>query len=139
MATKPFKILCICLTAAFFTAAGAVGAFAGDAENIEIVTVNTNEIMQNHPAFKKAQQTLRGEAQQMQQQMQEKGKQEQRAAQQQLQQRSRELQQNAMDKVRADIQKIAKEKGYEYVMDQNALIAGGKDVTDEILKEIKSD
>ncbi|MCF8036118.1 MAG: OmpH family outer membrane protein [Desulfobacteraceae bacterium] len=139
MATKPSKILCICLTAAFFTVAGAVGAFAGDAENIEIVTVNTNEIMQSHPAFKKAQQTLRGEAQKMQQQMQEKGKQQQRAAQQQLQQRSRELQQNAMDEVRADIQKIAKEKGYEYVMDQNALISGGKDVTDEILEEIKTD
>lgn len=139
MAERPFKILCICLAAAFFTLAGTIGAFAGDAENMEIVTVNTNEIMQNHPAFKKAQQTLRGEAQQMQQQMQEKGRQEQQAAQQQLQQRSQELQQNAMDEVRADIQKIAKEKGYNYVMDQNALISGGKDVTDEILEEIKTD
>ncbi|MFP3980349.1 MAG: OmpH family outer membrane protein [Desulfobacterales bacterium] len=139
MAAKPFKILCICLAATFFTMAGAAGAFAGDAENIGIVTVDTNEIMQNHPAFKKAQQTLQGEAQKMQQQMEDKGQEQQQAAQQQLQQKSQELQQNAMDEVRADIQEIAKEKGYDYVMDTNALISGGKDVTDEILEEIKTD
>lgn len=139
MAAKPFKVLCICLTAAFFTMAGAVGAFAGDAENIGIVTVDTNEIMQQHPAFKEAQQTLQSEAQKMQQQMKEQGQQQQQAAQQQLQQKSRKLQQNAMDEVRADIQKIADEKGYDYVMDKNALISGGKDVTDEILEEIQED
>ncbi|MCF8024713.1 MAG: OmpH family outer membrane protein [Desulfobacteraceae bacterium] len=137
MTAKPFKIICVCLAAAFFTVAATAGAFAGDAENIEIVTVDINRIMQQHPAFKKAQQTLQSEAQQMRQQMKEKGRQQQQAVQQQLQQRSRELQQNAMDEVRADIQKIAEEKGYEYVMDKNALISGGKEVTGEVLEEIE--
>ncbi len=41
-----------------------------------------------------------------------------------------------MEKIREDIQKIAKQKGYKYVMDSNALLAGGEDVTEEILQAI---
>jgi len=55
---------------------------------------------------------------------------------QQFQQRSRELQAQAVEKIREDIQKIAKQKGYKYVMDSNALLAGGEDVTEEILQAI---
>lgn len=140
MTVKKFKILGFCLIAACLTMATTSTASAGDAENLKIVTVNTNQIVKNHPAFINAQQTLQGEAQEMRQEMQGKEKQEQRAAQQQmqqkLQQRSRELQQDALEKVRQDIQEIADENGWDYVMDANVLLAGGEDVTEEVMKEI---
>jgi outer membrane protein len=136
MVAKTFKCFGFCLVAAFFTMAGVTGVSAGDAENDKIVTVNTSQIIQKHPAFLEIQQTLQGEAQQIQQQMEGKSQQERQAAQQQFQQRAQKLQKDALDKVREDIQKIADDKGYQYVMDANVVLAGGKDVTEEILKEI---
>jgi Skp family chaperone for outer membrane proteins len=136
MVAKTFKCFGFCLVAAFFTMAGVAGVSAGDAENDKIVTVNTNQIIQKHPAFLEARQTLQREAQQIQQQMEGKSQQEKQAAQQQFQQRAQKLQKDALDKVRKDIQKIAADKGYQYVMDANVVLAGGKDVTEEILKEI---
>ncbi|MFW6081620.1 MAG: OmpH family outer membrane protein [Desulfosalsimonas sp.] len=136
MAARTLKSLCFCLVAALFTFAAASGVSAQDGEISGIVTVDTNEIMQKHPAFMEAQQTLQNEAQQMQQQMQEGSQQEQQAAQQQMQQRSQQLQQEALDKVRKDIQKVAEEKGYDYVMDTNALLSGGTNVTDEVIEAI---
>jgi outer membrane protein len=135
---KNFKILCFCLAAVFFMAAGATGVCAGDDNKMEIVSINTNRILEKHPAFKEAQQTFHGEMQEMEKQLQEMGREEQQMAQQmmqqQLQQRGQELQQNAVDAVRKDIAKIAGEKGYHYVIDANALIVGGKDVTEEIME-----
>ncbi|MFP4158150.1 MAG: OmpH family outer membrane protein [Desulfobacterales bacterium] len=139
MKAKAIKTLCFCLAAALFTFAAAAGVNAQDEEISGIVTVDTNEIMEKHPAFMEAQQTMQKESQQMQQQMKEGGQQEQQAAQQQMQQRSQELQQEALEEVRKDIQEVADEKGYDYVMDTNALMAGGKDVTDEIIEAIGVD
>jgi len=130
------KGLSFCLAAAFLTMVGISGVCAGDVKIDKIVTVNTKQIIRQHPAFIKAQQTLQREAQQIRQQMKGKGQQEQQAAQQQLQQRARELREEALNEVRKDIQKIADDKGYKYVMDANVLLAGGEDVTDEIMQEI---
>lgn len=135
---KNFKILCFCLAAVFFMAVGATGISAADEGKMEIVSINTNRILEKHPAFKEAQKTFQGEMQEMEQQLQGMGQEEQMMAQQmmqqQLQQRGQELQQNAVDAVRKDIAKIAGEKGYQYVIDANALIVGGKDVTEEIME-----
>ncbi|MFO7929933.1 MAG: OmpH family outer membrane protein [Thermodesulfobacteriota bacterium] len=139
MTARTLKALCFCLAAALFTFAAAAGVHAQDGEISGIVTVDTNEIMEKHPAFMEAQQTLQNEAQQMQQQMQEGSQEEQQSAQQQMQQRSQQLQQEALEEVRQDIQKVADEKGYDYVMDTNALLAGGTDVTDEVIEAIGSD
>ncbi|MFP4193830.1 MAG: OmpH family outer membrane protein [Desulfosalsimonas sp.] len=137
MTGKKFKILGFCLIAALLTMAAAATA---SAEKLEIVTVDANQIMQNHPAFTEAQQTLQSEVQEMRKDMEGKNEQEQQQQQQQMQQqmqqRSQKLQQEAMEKVKQDIQKIADEKGYDYVMDANSLLAGGKDVTDEIMEEL---
>ncbi|MFO8112334.1 MAG: OmpH family outer membrane protein [Desulfosalsimonadaceae bacterium] len=133
-----FKILCLCLAAVFFSAFCAVGAMAGDAEKVEIVSVDTNRILEKHPAFREAQDTFRGEMQEMEEQLEGMGQEEQQMAQQmmqqQLQQRGQELQQVAVDEVRKDIARIAKEKGYTYVVDVNALIAGGKEITEEVME-----
>ncbi len=133
-----FKILCVCLAAVFLTAAGTGVVFAGDAKKVEIVSVDTNKILEKHPAFRKAQETFQGEMQEMEQQLEGMGQEEQQMAQQmmqqQLQQRGQELQQGAVDEVRKDIARIADEKGYTYVVDVNALIAGGKDITEEVME-----
>ena len=137
MTPRTIKILFVSLLAAFFTVLTTAGV---SAENLNIVSVDTARIMERHPAFVEAQQTFQGEMQQMQQQLQGMGEEEQMMAQQmmqqQLQQRGQELQQDAMDKVRDDIATIAGEKGYEYVVDSNALLVGGKDITEEVMAEI---
>jgi len=76
MVAKTFKCFGFCLVAAFFTMAGVAGVSAGDAENDKIVTVNTNQIIQKHPVFLEARQTLQREAQQIQEQMEGKSQQE---------------------------------------------------------------
>ncbi|MFW6236998.1 MAG: OmpH family outer membrane protein [Desulfosudaceae bacterium] len=135
MSTQIRKIFGFGLILALVALAGSNGVWAEDAD-IDIVTVDINEIMTQHPALEEAQQTLQREAQQMQGQLEgqgEQGEQEQQMAQQQLQQRSTELQMEALDKVKTEIRKIAAEKGYTYVMEKNALLAGGRDVTDEVI------
>ncbi len=126
------SIAAVCLIAATAT--------TGAAESVQIVSIDTNRILQQHPAFQEAQQAFQGEMQQLEQQLQEMGEEEQMMAQQmmqqQLQQRGQELQMEAMDKVRDDIRRIAEEKGYSYVVDTNALIVGGKDITDEVMEEM---
>ena len=134
------KILCFVLAAAFFSMGWAAGVCAGDAETVEIVSVDTNRILEKHPAFLSAQQTFQGEMRQMEQQLQGMGQEEQMMAQQmmqqQLQQRGQQLQQEALDAVRKDIARIAEEQGYTYVVDVNALIAGGKEITEEVMAEM---
>ncbi|MFW6147692.1 MAG: OmpH family outer membrane protein [Thermodesulfobacteriota bacterium] len=136
MVAKTFKCFGFCLVAVFCTLAWVAGVSADDAKNDKIVTVNTKQIIQKHPAFIEAQQTLQREAQQFQQQMEGKKQQERQAAQEQFQQRAQKLQKDALDEVRKDIQKIADDKGYKYVMDENVVLAGAKDVTEEILEDI---
>lgn len=136
MTTKTCKIFGIWIITVLFAMAGPAVLFAGDAVKEPIVTVNINQIMEKHPAFNEARQTLEREAQQLKEQVEGKSQQEQQGAQQQFQQRSQELQAEAVETVREDIQKVANQKGYKYVMDSNALLAGGEDVTEEILQAI---
>ncbi|MFP4039919.1 MAG: OmpH family outer membrane protein [Desulfosudaceae bacterium] len=137
MGVKTFKFFGCCLMTAIFTIAGIAGITEADAGDLNIVTVDTNEIVSQHPALVEAQQTLQGEAQKMQQEIEGKGQEQQQVAQQQLQERSQELQLEAVEKAKKDIREIAAEKGYEYVMDTNALLVGGEDVTEEVLAEME--
>ena len=137
MIPKTFKVLFLCLLAAVFSMAGTTAGFAADSADVQIVSVDLNRIMQIHPAFQDARQQLQGEAQQMQQKMQDMDETEQRAAQEKFQQRGQELQTEVMDKVKEDVQKVADEMGYDYVVDSNALIAGGKDVTDDVIEKLE--
>ena len=136
-----FKILWVCLVVAVFGISATGGVFAEERENMEIVAIDTNRILENHPAFIRAQQIFQGEIQQMEEQLQEMGEEErmlaQQMMQQQLQQRGQELQMEALDEVREDIAKVAGEKGYTYVVDANALIVGGVDVTEEVMEALE--
>ncbi len=85
-------------------------------------------------------QKLQSEQQKMQQKLKfmddNKAQMMQQQAQQKLQQMQAELQQEAMTAMRDDVKDLASEKGYDYVLDQNVLLAGGEDVTEELLEFI---
>ncbi|MBM9605578.1 OmpH family outer membrane protein [Desulfopila inferna] len=118
---------------------GQVAAEKNDPKNI--VFVDIGKIIEVHPAFLKAQEEFGTEIQGMQEELQGMAEEEQMMAQQQMQQqmqqRGEQLQEEALKEMKKDLQKIADEKGYDYIFDANSLIVGGRDVTDEILEALK--
>ncbi|MCM8830123.1 MAG: OmpH family outer membrane protein [Candidatus Omnitrophica bacterium] len=108
---------------------------------LSIASVDMEKIVNVHPAMQEAITTFQRELSDMQKQL-DKMKEEEKIRQQQKMQQeisqiAMRLQDEAMDKVKKDIEKIAKRKGYTYVMDKNAIFVGGKDITDEILTVLK--
>ena len=134
---SPIRMLFIGFVAVIIMTAG-ITAVNAEEEAMDIVAIDTARILELHPAFMDAQQTFQNEMQEMEHQLREMGEEEQMMAQQimqqQLQARGQELQQQAMSEVRDDIQKVAEEKGYKYVVDANALLVGGKDITEEVIE-----
>ncbi len=117
-------------------AAGMVATVCNAAE-IKIVSVDTNRVFESHPAFKEAMEKFQTQLQDMKKKIDEaeEGSKEmvQQVMQQQMQQLGMQLQEEAFEKMRADVTKLAKEKKYDYVVDNNVLIVGGKDITEEVL------
>ena len=108
--------------------------------NLRIAVIDTQEVMQAHPAFQEAMQEYQREMQQLQQQL-EGADEEQRAmmqqmVQQQMQQKGAELQERAFEALQEDVREFADEENYDYVMDANVLLAGGTDVTDKMMEKI---
>lgn len=102
-----------------------------------IASVDMDRIVSSHPAMQEAIIIFQKEISDRQRQlnkMNNKEKQEnQQKMQQEISQIAMRLQKEAMDKIIKDIEKIANKKGYRVVMDKNAVITGGKDITDEVL------
>lgn len=122
-------LLCLFIAGSF--------AAAGSAAEIKIVSIDTQRVFGEHPAFKEAMGKFQAQIQEMQKKIEEMDEESKGAAQQmmqhQMQQLGMQLQEEAFGKMKADVQKIAKKKGYDYVVDVNMLIVGGKDVTEEVL------
>ncbi len=114
------------------------GCFAGtgDAADIKIVSIDTQKVFSEHPAFQEAMGKFQAQIQEMQKKIEEMKEEDrgpaQQMFQQQMQQLGMQLQEEAFNKMKADVQKFAKKKGYTYVVDSNMLIVGGKDVTEEV-------
>lgn len=110
-------------------------------KSTRIVSADVDRIMGEHPAFKQAMAKFQSEINSMKEKLdkmegQAKAK-EQQQMQLKIQQIAMELQEEAAAKVTEDIQRIAKSKGYDYVLDSKSLVAGGKDITGEILSALK--
>jgi Skp family chaperone for outer membrane proteins len=127
--------------------AAVIGLFltAGNAnaEEIKIVSIKTGEVLQSHPAFREAVGKYQAKQQEMQKKLSEAKEEErtmlQTQAQQELQQIGMQLQKEATDKMTKDVQNLAKENGYDYVVDADMLIVGtGPDVPDITGQVIKS-
>ena len=138
MTSKTFKIFGYFLASAVLAMAGSGLVLAENNKVEKIVTISAAEVIENHPAFIKVQQTLQNEIEEIQKQMEGMTEEELQSTQIQFQMRSQELQEEAIDTVLEDIQKAAETKGYKYVMDENAILAGGEDVTKEIMEMINS-
>ncbi len=112
-------------------------AGAGDAAEIKIVSIDTQRVFAEHPAFHEAMAKFQTQMQDIQKKIEEMKEEEKATAQQiyqyQMQQLGMQLQEEAFSKMKADVQKFAKKKRYTYVVDSNMLIVGGKDITEEVL------
>ncbi|MCX8082474.1 MAG: OmpH family outer membrane protein [bacterium] len=113
-------------------------ALKGYAADVKIVSIDTGKVFEAHPAFKEAMEKFQAQAGEMQKKLEGiENEEEKKNAQIQMQMELRtlamNLQEEAFNKMKDDVQKFAKKKGYTYVVDKNALIAGGKDVTEELL------
>ncbi|MDA3792726.1 MAG: OmpH family outer membrane protein [Elusimicrobia bacterium] len=122
----------------FFTACTSI---AESEDEVVIVSIDSQQVLQAHPAFKEAQEKYRAKMEEKRKEMsdmEESGqKMAQQMMQQELQQLGQQLQQEATEKMESDIQKFAKKEGYDYVLDASVILSGGKDVTEEILKTIE--
>ncbi len=135
-------VLTFAALAAVLISANAERAAANPPE-IAIYTIDSQQVMEAHPAFQEAVQQYQQRMMEFQQELQEADEEHQMLLQQQMQQRMQEvgaeLQQEAFDTMRADVQKIADEQGYDYVIDSNVMIVGGEDITDEVLEKIAAE
>ncbi|MCK8825300.1 OmpH family outer membrane protein [Fuchsiella alkaliacetigena] len=111
------------------------------AESTKIVYVNIESVFEAHPATQEAREKLQLEVQKMREELGDLDPGESQMMQQQFEQELQELQNQLMEEafaeLRADIQQIADEKGYDYIVGDNMLLAGGEDVTEEILAELQ--
>ncbi|MGM0440843.1 MAG: OmpH family outer membrane protein [Elusimicrobiota bacterium] len=138
------SILKICKNFRFFFAVlliiAGLSAVSFAEDSLTIVTVNTNRILEKYPPFLEAQNEFQKEQQKLQKRLQEMDEDEQRMGQQMIQQQLQQLgvrlEAEATQSLQEDIGNIAEEKGYDYVMDENVLFAGARDVTEEILEEL---
>lgn len=108
---------------------------------VKIAYVDMEKTMNQHPAMQEAMASFQREITSLQKQLEglkgaEKEKQQQKM-QQEITTIAMRLQQEVMNRVIKDIENVAKKKGYSYVIDKNAVITGGKDITEEVLEFVK--
>ncbi|MCK8825591.1 OmpH family outer membrane protein [Fuchsiella alkaliacetigena] len=135
---KSRLVMVLLLISVFVAGSSLVGVAA--AQDLDIVYVDTQQVFEAHPAAQEATQQLQTRQQEMQEDLgameDEEGMMQQQQMQEELQQLQNDLLEEAMAEVQADVQEIAEEKGYDYIVDEQMLLAGGEDVTDEILDEL---
>lgn len=116
----------------------------GSAAEVKIVSIDTGKVFESHPAFIEAMNAFQMQMGEAQKQIDGIENEEEKTSvqmhiQQQMRALAAQMQDSAFKKMKEDIQKFAKKKGYTYIVDSNALIAGGKDVTEELIKSFKTE
>ena len=118
-----------------------VTAQPASAQEGEIAKIDTNRVLEVHPAFVEAQVEFEERLMEMQQELETMPEEEQLEAQQRLEAEIQELgmrlQEEALDELRNDLQEFADERGYDYVMDSTLLLVGGVDVTEEVIDNLQ--
>ncbi|MBN1445405.1 MAG: OmpH family outer membrane protein [Candidatus Omnitrophica bacterium] len=108
----------------------------------KIATADMEKVMNVHPAFKEAMTSFQKEITAMQERLEkmtgEEREKEQQKMSQMIQQIGLRLQEEALAIVTEDLETVAKRKGYAYVVDKSVLIAGGKDITEDVLNFLKN-
>ncbi len=115
------------------------------AQDLNVGTVNMQEVLMAHPAIQDAQQELQEEQMAMMEDMEDMDEEEQQAQQQEMQQQlemlQQELMEEAMDEAAADIDEAAEALGYDVVLDDQGIVAGEEDlaaddITEEVMDEL---
>ncbi len=134
IAGRMLKVFSLVLMLGLFTST----AYAG---GVTIVSIDTETVFRSHPAFHQAMEEFQAEQQKIQRDLEEMDDEERAMAQQvmqhQLQQLSEQLYSDAFGRMSADISRIAEDNGYDYVVDSNMLIFGGRDITEEVLNSFQ--
>ncbi len=138
---KNLFLLKAALITVLIAGAAGVSSIEAGSHEVTIVSVDTDRILEVHPAFQEAQAEYQAKMQEMQQELEGMQEEEQMMAQQMMQQELQELgtrlQSEADEAIMEDIREIAQEKGYDYVIDSSALLSGGRDITEEVLEALR--
>lgn len=146
---KNIKMVAIAIVA-FFTL-GIVGVaisqtqigFAAPASSSSSIGyIDRQRIMMSHPDMQTVMETMQAEAATAQKSFEEQAKtmsqqEQERFAvqlQQRLQQKEADLMKPIIDKIEAEIKKVAEAKGLTIVVDANIVVYGGTDITSDVIK-----
>ena len=118
--------------------------FAASGDAAVVGYVNTQKVFQSYPGIQMTMSALDLEQQKLEQQFQkdsanldDKGKQDlYNKLAQQMAQREQELMDPIRSDIRKAIEKVAAKNGINSVVDADAMLAGGKDLTDEVIAEV---
>jgi len=109
--------------------------FKGGKKNIAFVDME--KVMSQHPAMNEAMASLQKELMDRQKKIEKLSGNEKIEKQKEMQKEINQiilgLQMEIFNKVKKDIEEVAKRKGYSYVFDKNVVISGGKDITEEVI------
>jgi len=109
-----------------------------------IAFVDMERVMSQHPAVNEAMASLQKEISDRQKKLEGLSSKEKIEKQKEMQKEINNiilgLQMEIFNKVKKDIEEVAKREGYSCVFDKNVIISGGKDITEEVInfKKIKS-
>ena len=121
--------------------AGAAGI--STAYTFEIAYFDVAEVSMLHPAMQEAQDKLYEEEErllsQFEQMDQEAQMMQQEMLYQELEEIRRALVNEAISKISEDVDIIAGELGYDYILDKNVIFAGGDDITEQVVEWIREE
>ncbi|SDL51536.1 Outer membrane protein (OmpH-like) [Halarsenatibacter silvermanii] len=123
-------------------------AVTAQADNLEVATVDMQEVLMVHPSIMDAQQQIQEEQMEMMAELEDMDEEEaamqQQQMQQQLQQMQQDLLEDAIADVETDIEDIAAELGYNVVLNSEGIVSGEEnldsvDITEDIMEEFNGD
>lgn len=111
-----------------------------------VAYIDSAKVLAEHPEMVKVNATLKTKTATLQTELDAKVKNQNKEVQQKLVQEyqskldseKQTLQGEALKKINASIKTIAKQKGYDLVLDSRAVIFGGADITNDVLKAAKA-
>ena len=144
------KIFCVALALVFIGSVVALGlsqlgAGSASAASSSVGVVDYRRVMVSHPDFAAANSEMQKAGQEAQMRFEansanksdeEKAKAMQQA-QMELQQKEQDLLAGIQKKVDAAVKQVAEAKGLSVVLDKNAVVYGGQDITDDVMKKFK--
>ena len=140
-----FKKQLLTLLCAFILALGCSAiSFAATPQSNLVGYVDVQKVMQNYPDIQITMSAIQMEYQKAQEEFNAKaptlddnGKQElNNKLMEQVAKREHDLMSPIQEKVRKTIEKVAKAQGINSVVDINAMLAGGKNLTDDVIADI---